>query len=297
VLFVAAFAMDASVMTLVYLASMLVVPLLAQKPVKLYWKALLVYTEVRSENRCPFISWDGCPGAVCALLVFEHAADLWISMSDLCCWLVAVAVYCDSLQILLILQYSYLTAARCLCIAGDSGVESPSSSSGSTGCVWALDTDPTATRHVFDVLGLHRTAAGVLPLFLIYLAVLMYNYLLGSSHPVVPGLLEPGSAQSAQSVGLILSMADPALATHSSYSDADAGLMGQQAGRSRAGGAGAAVVLVAALQGWASKLWTLQRLVAHRLWYHLRSAGWTKQNQDCKCTQLSAVPPSVTAFH
>lgn len=51
VLFVAAFAMDASVMTLVYFASMLVVPLLAQKPVKLYWKALLVYTEVRLQNR------------------------------------------------------------------------------------------------------------------------------------------------------------------------------------------------------------------------------------------------------
>jgi hypothetical protein len=53
VLFVAAFAMDASVMALVYLASMLVVPLLAQKPVRLYWKALLVYTEVRPQNSYP----------------------------------------------------------------------------------------------------------------------------------------------------------------------------------------------------------------------------------------------------
>lgn len=154
-----------------------------------------------------------------------------------------------------------------MCIASDSGVESPSSSIGSIGCVWALDTDPTATRHVFDVLGLHRTAAGVLPLFLIYLAVLMYNYLLGTSQPVVPGLLEPGSAQPPQSADV---WADPVLAPLSSYSDADAGLMGQQDARSRAGGAGAAVVLVAALQGWASKLWTLQRLVAHRTWHHLR---------------------------
>jgi hypothetical protein len=46
VLFVAAFAMNASVVSLVYLASMLLVPLLAQWPVKLYWKAMLVYTEV-----------------------------------------------------------------------------------------------------------------------------------------------------------------------------------------------------------------------------------------------------------
>lgn len=46
VLFVAAFAMDLSIMSLVYLASMLLVPLLVQQPVRLYWKAMLVYTEV-----------------------------------------------------------------------------------------------------------------------------------------------------------------------------------------------------------------------------------------------------------
>lgn len=50
VLFVAAFALDSSVMTLVYLASMLMVPLLAQQPVKLYWKAVLVYTEVSTDT-------------------------------------------------------------------------------------------------------------------------------------------------------------------------------------------------------------------------------------------------------
>lgn len=50
VLFVAAFALDSSVMTLVYLASMLMVPLLAQQPVKLYWKAVLVYTEVSADT-------------------------------------------------------------------------------------------------------------------------------------------------------------------------------------------------------------------------------------------------------
>lgn len=146
-------------------------------------------------------------------------------------------------------------------------METPSSSSASTGCVWALDTDPTATRHVFDVLGLHRTAAGVLPLFLIYLAVLMYNYLLGTSQPGVSGLLKPLSAQPAQSAGLL---ADAVHATRGSYNDADAGLAGQQASGSRAGRAGAAVALVVALQGWASKLWTLRRLVAHKIWYHIR---------------------------
>lgn len=46
VLFVAAFAMDSSLMTLVYLVSMLLIPLLAQQPVNLYWKVMLVYTEV-----------------------------------------------------------------------------------------------------------------------------------------------------------------------------------------------------------------------------------------------------------
>lgn len=46
VLFVAAFAMDFSVVSLVYVISMLVVPLLAQTPVKLYWTSMLVYTEV-----------------------------------------------------------------------------------------------------------------------------------------------------------------------------------------------------------------------------------------------------------
>jgi hypothetical protein len=46
VLFVAAFATNPSAISLVYLASMLLVPLLAQQPVKLYWTAMLVYTEV-----------------------------------------------------------------------------------------------------------------------------------------------------------------------------------------------------------------------------------------------------------
>jgi ribose/xylose/arabinose/galactoside ABC-type transport system permease subunit len=53
VLFVAAFAMDLSIMSLVYLASMLLVPLLVQQPVRLYWKAMLVYTEVRVPMPCP----------------------------------------------------------------------------------------------------------------------------------------------------------------------------------------------------------------------------------------------------
>lgn len=136
--------------------------------------------------------------------------------------------------------------------------------------MWALDTDPAATRHVFDVLGLHRTSAGVLPLFLIYLSVLMYNYLLDPYQPGMAGLslLESGAA--AQAAG-------PS-ALGSGQSDANCNTDGVQqqqqtgsaSGSTAAGAGAAAVILVAALQGWASKLWTLQRLVAHKLWYHIR---------------------------
>lgn len=47
VLFIAGFALDYSVCSMVYLVSMLLVPLLAQGKAKTYWTVMLVYTEVR----------------------------------------------------------------------------------------------------------------------------------------------------------------------------------------------------------------------------------------------------------
>lgn len=122
---------------------------------------------------------------------------------------------------LLILQYSYLTAARCMCIApdhnssnswfglgggssnslissgcwwtgpsGPGGGDKPGGGGGSSsGCVWALGGNPAATRRMFELLGLHNTAGRVLPLFLIYLATLMYNYLLRNYQPMTAALL------------------------------------------------------------------------------------------------------------
>lgn len=208
-----------------------------------------------------------------------HVLAASLSLFGFCSPVLLFTLYCTPvhtvLQVLLVLQYSYLTAARCLCIPGDGGPGSSSGSgtdsSSSSGCVWALDTDPLATRRVFDVLGLHRTSAGVLPLFLIYLSVLMYNYLLDPYQPGMAGLsLVESGAAAVQAAG------PSALGSGSSDANGNTVSAQQQqqtgsASGSRAAGAGAAaVLLVAALQGWASKLWTLQRLVAHKLWYHIR---------------------------
>lgn len=127
---------------------------------------------------------------------------------------------------------------------------------------------------MFDVLGLHRTSASVLPLFLIYLAVLMHNYLLATQQPLVSGVAAAQKAQPArslQSTGLFATLGLSA-AGSSAGGDVDVVAPEQQveSGSGRAAGAGAAVALVAALQGWAGKLWTLQRLVAHKLWYQFR---------------------------
>lgn len=73
VLFVAAFAMDFSLMTLVYLVGMLLVPLLAQQPVKLYWKAMLVYTEVGYWLCCGFINQHTALSWVFSILAAFHA--------------------------------------------------------------------------------------------------------------------------------------------------------------------------------------------------------------------------------
>jgi hypothetical protein len=231
VLFVAAFALDPSITLLVYLLGMLLVPLLAQQPVRLYWKALLVYTEV-----------------------------------------------------LLILQYSYLTVARCLCIPGDSASgsssgsgDSTSSGGSSSGCVWVLQTDPAATRHAFEVLGLHRTSAGVLPLFLIYLAVLIYNYTLSSKQPLAALPLRPGPAvrgcvgvQHAQGESRDAAARDGAATYDTPEAVRPRSGPAGDAADSRNGGAGAAVMLLVALQGWVGQLWTLSWLLLLKVAYHVR---------------------------
>lgn len=173
------------------------------------------------------------------------------------------AVY---VQVLLILQYSYLTAARCLCIPGNSA--DISGGGGSSGCVWALNTDPTATRHVFDLLGLHSTSAGVLPLFLIYLALLMYNYQLGSSSSYQPGMPGPANAAAAPPAD----PAGPMLARPAGQGAAQgvsAAAVGSVSRQGPASGAGA-VALIEALQGWVSKLWVLRKFVVHKLSYYIR---------------------------
>jgi hypothetical protein len=179
---------------------------------------------------------------------------------------------CIGSQILLILQYSYLTAARCLCIQGSSGSSTSADGSGSSiGCVWVLPTDPTTTRHVFDILGLHTTSAGVLPLFLIYLAVLVYNYQLGSSSSYQSST-SPGQ-QTAAGMQLGSSPAQQqggsGSGSRQEVASSDEGAGGIVA-RQEAGGAAGAVMLVVALQGWVSKLWMLRRFVVHKLSYWLR---------------------------
>lgn len=189
---------------------------------------------------------------------------------------VTVVVLLLRMQILLILQYSYLTVARCLCIPGDGSSDS-SGSGASTGCVWVLKTDPTTTRHVFDILGLQTTSVGVLPLFLIYLAVLMYNYQLGSNvdWDLAAGLTD-GPALRTATNGSSTQLAPPPDANNAggsasllhpfSGADSEAGDVSSGGGR----GAGGAVMLMVALQGWAGQLWTLCRLLLLKLAYHMR---------------------------
>lgn len=195
---------------------------------------------------------------------FCPAADKWC------------AVLARVLQVLLILQYSYLTAARCLCIPGDTtSSSSDSSGSGSTGCVWVLNSDPTVTRHVFELLGLHRTSAGVLPLFLIYLAVLMYNYQLSTA--LWQNNAASGAAQAPEathlgtgsSAGAASQEANPAVSDRPEDGPSTASPQ-PEVDRSRAAAAGGAMLLMIALQGWAGQLWTVSRLLLHKLAYHVR---------------------------
>jgi len=182
------------------------------------------------------------------------------------------------LQVLLILQYSYLTAARCLCIPGDAtSSSSDSSGGGSTGCVWVLNSDPTVTRHVFELLGLHRTSAGVLPLFLIYLAVLMYNYQLSTApwkNIAALGAAQPAEAAhlgAGNSAGVDRQAANPAVSDRPPDGPSTASPR-PEVDRSRAAAAGGAMLLMIALQGWAGQLWILSRLLLHKLAYHVRWA-------------------------
>jgi hypothetical protein len=123
--------------------------------------------------------------------------------------------------------------------------------------VWVLSTDPGATRHAFDVLGLHRTSAGVLPLFLIYLAVLVHNYVLAASQPSAA----PGYKQGCSVLGLgASSRSAPAAAAATDGAD---------------GAGGGAALLVAALQGWVGKLWVVCRFMLAKASYHIRCARLT----------------------
>lgn len=218
----------------------------------------------------PFLSCGRCDAqkCVCHCLHVVTAVLRSVAYASNTC----VAVVYSTLQVLLILQYSYLTAARCLCIQSSSSGTSTDGSGSSTGCVWVLPTDPTTTRHVFDILGLHTTSAGVLPLFLIYLAVLVYNYQLGSSSSyqsnTFPGqqtatAVQPGSSLAPQQGG---SGSGSRQEVASADAEGAGGIMGRQEGSGAAG----AVMLVVALQGWVSKLWMLRRFVVHKLSYWLR---------------------------
>jgi hypothetical protein len=166
------------------------------------------------------------------------------------------------LQVLLILQYSYLTAARCMCISHDNSSSSnilgcftgsSDSSSSSSGCVWAFRGDPAATRRIFELIGLHNTPGQVLPLFLIYLATLMYNYTLASQPEVTPQLRSSRWQQRQQ-------QQQRSAATAAGPNPTAAG----------GGGGGAAVLLLVALQGWAQQLVLWMLLQLHCLAYHIR---------------------------
>lgn len=193
------------------------------------------------------------------------------------------------MQVLLIVEYSYLTAARCLCISDDTSTGGSDGGS-SGGCVWVLPTDPAATRHALDVLGLHSNSAAVLPLFLIYLATLMYNYVLGSSQLVTythSMYNSSGSSSRDQAGGpentagtavvrreegeatTAAEVADSVAASqlHSALPSAPAGPVGGRGGR---GDVGPALQLVLALQGWARWLWLWARLQLCRAACHLK---------------------------
>jgi hypothetical protein len=102
-------------------------------------------------------------------------------------------------EVLLVAQYSFLTASKCLCIGsqgsggGSSGGNpshqgdlapsgSSSSSSGSSGCMWLVG--DAALKHYLDLLGLHAAAGKDILLFLVYLATLTYHHHLSSYQPL-----------------------------------------------------------------------------------------------------------------
>lgn len=85
-------------------------------------------------------------------------------------------------ELVLIAQYTYQILARCLCT-----IQTPTGPNAAKNsdfpdpgqCLWLLGSE--ATKRHMDMLGLHTSAASCIPLFLIYLTTLMYNYILATS--------------------------------------------------------------------------------------------------------------------
>eukprot|EP00775_Hariotina_reticulata_P007362 gene7362-7573_t len=263
---------DYSLLMLVYVLGMLLVALLSQGRARSFWMVLLVYTEV-----------------------------------------------------LLIVQYSYLTAARCMCIVPPdssstlqqqqyrppvdhlglssssscwrpSQMGSPSASThcgiqahdggggslspgGPGQCVWAIGGDPASIRHMLDVLGLHNTSGRILPLFLIYLATLMYNYSLGNGRQ--HGQLR-GRGWTHQASGIVGGTADPVGSGGATRREAAV----------EGGSTGAVVLLLLSLQGWLQQLVLWVRRQLFRLNYHIRSVAFYHESPP-SWLKLDLAAPAV----
>jgi hypothetical protein len=92
-------------------------------------------------------------------------------------------------EAVLILQYSYLTAAKCLCIGssssgsgGGSASEGDDGRASSSSCLWLLE--GLMNKKHLDLLGLHAQAFRIIPLFVVYLATLLHHYLLAGYQPL-----------------------------------------------------------------------------------------------------------------
>ena len=89
-------------------------------------------------------------------------------------------------EAVLILQYSYLTAAKCLCVGSSSdssaSEDDPGRSSSSSSCLWLLE-GLMSKKHL-ALVGLHAQAFRIIPLFVVYLATLLHHYLLAGYQPL-----------------------------------------------------------------------------------------------------------------
>lgn len=211
------------------------------------------------------------------------------------------------MQVLLVLQYTFLTAARCLCIDSD---ESPlldatgrlmthntafcgrgggvvaAATDGS--CGWAPGGDAAGTRRLFNLMGLHVTYVRVIPYLFVYLAVLVHNYSLegcdsssSSCSAGMRGADSQSSINSAQAAPRRTSQLSQWRPSSSGGGGGTGGTGGSSSGiviaGSRAvettaddGSAAAVAALLDSLDGWMHRAVLWARLLLYDIAHHLR---------------------------